>query len=206
MSSGPRLLLPAIVVLAVAGGVLALSARTSPSRFHGFGNHGRGVDAGTVAAGERARLLEDGYATVLRILGERAGTRFYIGSGLRSDARCYFTASVHGGVARLDSAGCPADFPSDEQPILDHSWYRQEVGDRYPAITRLAGFAADGVTAVGVRDPAGRVSWTPVVDNVFGAISVGRAAVIMARAVGGEIVYTATVGGASTLADGYKSP
>jgi hypothetical protein len=205
MPTRPKLAIPTVVALAVvAAAALALSARTSPPRFHELSNQGRQVDSQTIPARQRTWLLQDGYSTDLRLLAQRDGIRFYLGSGLQSGARCYFTAVAAGAGERFDGLGCPAGFPSDEQPILDTSWYRQSLGDRYPTVDHLAGFAADGVAAVGVRDPAGNTSWTPVVGNVFSASPTGRVAALVARTAGGEVVYSARLGGGTAPLEGYS--
>lgn len=165
-------------------------------------NQGVRVDPDSMPAGERALLSENGYSTDVRFLGRRGDTRFYIGTGASSGARCYLTGRAVEPAPHFGVLACTSDFPTDEQPILDYSAYSQGLNDPYPSIDRLAGFAADGIAEVGVRTAAGQTTWIPVVNNIYGAGSFGPVAGVLARDDEGTIVYR-RIGRAMTLAEAY---
>ena len=117
----------------------------------------------------------------MRLLGQRAGIAFYVGRHERGGL-CFATGSVARSVPKLNgSIGCQnpsADaFPSPTNPILGLASsfrsppaYESPSGHRVTYITRLGGFAADGVASVGYIDTNGVTHTTPVVDNIYGRI------------------------------------
>lgn len=61
---------------------------------------------------------------------------------------------------------CSPDFPSARRPLLDESVFGGSPQE--PVLTRLEGFAADGVARVAVITDAGeRTAETAVEDNVY---------------------------------------
>lgn len=99
---------------------------------------------------------------------------------------------------------CPSDFPSEEHPILDYSPRMQAADAPLPRILWLAGFAADGIVRVGIRDSAGNVTWTPVIDNVYASNTVPAtpAAAILAEDTDGNVVYSHNLGSSKSYATG----
>src|SRR5215218_1947805 len=97
-----QLVLLAVAAMMALAAVLALSARTSPPRFHELSNRGRQVDLQAIPPRERAWLAGQGYSTDVWLLGERGAMRFYLGAGQSSRVRCYITGIVTGGGERFD--------------------------------------------------------------------------------------------------------
>jgi hypothetical protein len=193
------------VVAAVIGGAFALTASTSPSPFRTIRNQGRPVDPTSVPAKERALLVENNYSPEVSYLGGRGQTRFYLGKSSVAGVRCYITGGALRAAPHFGVLGCPAPstFPTEDQPVLDYSTYSQDMNDPYPTIDRLAGFAADGIAAVGIRGPSGDTTWVPVAENIYGGGSFGPVAVLLARDADGNVVYSHVVGDGKTLAEKY---
>jgi hypothetical protein len=80
--------------------------------------------------------------------------------------------------------------------------------DRYPHLQYLAGFAADGITGVGVRDEQGEVRWTDVVQNTYASrdVPAGAATAILARGKSGDVAYSQSLGGDMTESQYAGSP
>lgn len=57
--------------------------------------------------------------------------------------------------------------PSQTEPLVDFSAVRKDPGESFATLIWLAGFAADGVAAVGVVSPDGRTHTTPVTNNIY---------------------------------------
>ena len=147
--------LAVIILAAVVAGVVALvvshratsSGRPALSR---FSTHGRTLRVG----GHEGRLI-----------ATRDGQAFY-----RYD-NCYAVGPADrigtlGGEACIASAA----FPSSGHPLLDMSVYESTSRDRNADMTlfRIEGFAADGVSAIGVLNRAGKVGLrVPVTENVY---------------------------------------
>jgi hypothetical protein len=175
-----RLALPAVVI-AVASILVATPAfgigsrllgifdgtpipteRLSAEEAHVLGAMASGVSP-RVPASEREDLARLGAAS-LRQIAER-------------DGRAFFVAERRGGgvCVSIDSTGdddvlggllCSPDFPSAARPILDRSTFRGSPTS--PSVNRLEGFAANGVSAVGLLTADGSVTGvTPVEDNVY---------------------------------------
>ena len=167
------ILLLSLLVAAVAAAVLAARGDSRRSLYDGFSNRGRLTPTSNLAAADRADL--DGAGVVeLRLLAERGGLKFLRGTTANGESCLILTRSV-AGRERLGALGCPSRFPSDDMPVADLTSYVQGLDDAYPAVTQVAGFAADGIGAVGVRTPAGDVRWTPVTENVYEAEPAGDA-------------------------------
>jgi hypothetical protein len=80
--------------------------------------------------------------------------------------------------------------------------------DPYPHLQYLAGFAADGITGVGVREEQGDVHWTDVVDNTYASrdVPTGAATEILARGKSGDVVYSHPLGSETTASRYTGSP
>ena len=90
-------------------------------------------------------------------------------------------------------------------PVADLTTYTQGLDDPYPIVAEVAGFAADGIRAVGVRTAGGDIVWAPVAGNVYLAHPQGvRAAALLVQADDGSIVSTTPVGG-RTLRESYAT-
>jgi len=119
------------------------------------------------ASGLNEAMTELGFPATLQLIATRDGVAFY--AARRADGHVCIAidadpgAPAHKGVAcdlgNPSLPGSPA-FPSPERPIFDFS--------RFTNGTRLAGFAADGVSTVNLLDAAGNViASAAVVDNVY---------------------------------------
>jgi hypothetical protein len=104
----------------------------------------------------------------LRLLAVRDGRAFYELN--TADGQCFAVGSA----SSLGDPGgeiCPQgyDFPSAARPMLDFSVYESQTANRADLrLFRLEGFAADGVAAVGIVNPAGHIAWrVPVSNNVY---------------------------------------
>jgi hypothetical protein len=206
-----RTVLLALVGLTVAAGLttaaLALGRAGESRTGLSFSPAGTPVDLATLSVGERATLEEAGIASV-RFLREAAGVRFYTGTSRTGNATCLITGIALSAQPHFGVLACPSsDFPSAELPIYDYSPRRAALGDRYPHLQYLAGFAADGITAVGVRAEQGDVHWTDVVDNTYASrdVPTGAATEILARGKGGD-VYSQTLGGESAASQYAGTP
>jgi hypothetical protein len=112
-------------------------------------------------------IAELGFPATLHLIASRDGVTFY--AARRADGHVCVAIDTAPGAAGHKAVACdlgnpslagePA-FPSPERPILDFS--------RFSSGSRLAGFAADGVTTVDLLDHAGNViASAPVSDNVY---------------------------------------
>ena len=191
----------ALLVAAAVAAVLAARGDSRRSLYDGISNRGRVVPTAGLSAADRADL--DGSGVVeLRLLAERGGLRFLKGTTASGDS-CVILARTVAGRDRFGTFGCPSRFPSEDMPVADLTSYTQGLDDAYPLVTEVAGFAADGIGAVGVRTPAGDVRWTPVTDNVYVAEPAAtRAAAVLVRDDAGRVIRTTPVGG-RTLRESY---
>ncbi len=197
------------VVAGLATAALALgNADESPAR-RGFSPTGTPVDPATLPASERTTLEQAGIAPSIRLLREAAGVRFYTGTTREGSTTCLITGLALSARPHFGVLVCPSsEFPSARLPIYDYSPRRAALGDRYPHVQYLAGFAADGITSVGVRDEHGDVRWTDVVQNTYASrdVPAGAATEILARDNSGEVLYSQRLGGESTEAQYAGSP
>jgi hypothetical protein len=96
------------------------------------------------------------------------GAALFVGSATDgSSQRCYaFSIDTGSGLA---AGGCinPDGFPSAANPILDMSIYGYVSGWDGPRLTRIEGFAADGVSTVRFTDSSGNRVSVPVHNNVY---------------------------------------
>lgn len=99
------------------------------------------------------------------VIATRDGQAFY-----RYD-NC-FAVGPADSMGTIGGEACIADgqFPSSAHPLFDMSVYESTSRDRNADMTlfRIEGFAADGVTKVGILNRAGKVGLrVQVVDNVY---------------------------------------
>jgi hypothetical protein len=198
--------------LAIAAGLttaaLALGGGESPARL-GFSPTGTPVDAAALSASERTTLQQAGIAPSIRLLREAAGVRFYTGASREGNATCLITGLALSARPHFGVLACPSsEFPSAQLPIYDYSPREAALGDRFPHIQYLAGFAADGITSVGVRDEQGDVRWTDVVQNTYASrdVPAGAATAILARDKSGEVLYSQRLGGETAESQYAGSP
>jgi hypothetical protein len=196
------------VGLAIAAGLttaaLALGRADGSQTGLSFSATGRPVDPATLPGSELTTLEQAGIASV-RFVREAAGVRFYTGRSHDGGATCLITGITLSAQPHFGVLACPSsDFPSAELPIYDYSPRRAALTDRYPHLQYLAGFAADGISGVGVRAEQGDVHWTDVVDNTYASrdVPTGAATEILARGTSGDVVYSHPLGG-KTTASGY---
>lgn len=157
------------------------------------------VPAGQVSPEDRAALASAGAADDVRLVAERAGKRFYVGTG--PGRRCYIsgsqgTAAAFGTIACLDSA--PENFPSAKQSILDFSEYRGEPAPSSRMfVGRIAGFAADGVSRVAVITASGKAAAADVVNNVYASDTGLSEPVVKIEAydAAGAVIWSQPIGG-----------
>ena len=192
----------AIAALAVvAAAIVAARGDSRPSAFDQLTNQGRVVPTAVLLAIDRAELQNASVAE-LRQLADRDGVRFYRGVR-RNGEGCLIVARAVDGRERFGGFGCPSGFPSADAPVADLTVYTQGLDDAYPLATEVAGFAADGVGAVGVRAPSGEVRWVAVEGNVYVAHPTGlRAAELLVRDQQGRVLQSTPVGG-RTLREEY---
>jgi hypothetical protein len=152
----------AVVLSATAAIIVHRAHASSQQRLSRFSTAGRDV---TPSRGSVRAFRIDS----IRLLAVRDGRAFYELD--TADGRCFGVGSAE---AIGDPGGevCPggAPFPSMLRPILDFSVYEASPGTDRDDLTifRIEGFAADGVTTVGVLNRARKVSLRlPVADNVY---------------------------------------
>jgi hypothetical protein len=132
-------------------------------------------------ATSRADDLQRIGATAVRQITERSGRAYYVFEKV-DGSHCYGVGNV-GSADRLGQITCPRSpvFPSPSRPILSLAVFRATPETGTPSgegtlplrgqpccLSRLEGFAADGVSSVGVVTGEGRtVAVTPVIDNVY---------------------------------------
>lgn len=180
----------------------------SPAQLR-FSPTGTPVDPATLPVSERTTLEQASIAPSIRFLREAAGIRFYTGTSREGSATCLITGLALSTRPHFGVLACPSsEFPSAQLPIYDYSPRRAALSDRYPHIQYLAGFAADGITSVGVRDEHGDVRWTDVVQNTYASrdVPAGSATEILARGENGEVLYSQRLGGETTESEYAGSP
>lgn len=151
----------------------------------------------SLPADERATLEGAGVAGEVRRLAERGGVRFYTGRGSNGET-CFATGVAQGPAPHFGVLFCPAGtsgeaaFPSQNVPILDLSIESRGANMEIVSVDRLAGFAADGVASVGVRDANGRLHLTRVHGNVYfsNRLAAVRPTELVALDDAGRVVYS----------------
>jgi hypothetical protein len=198
-----------VIAAGLTTAALALdNADGSPAQLR-FSPAGTPVDVATLPAGERTTLEQAGIAPSVNFVREATGVRFYTGTSREGSTTCLITGIAFSARPHFGVLVCPSpDFPSAELPIYDYSPRRAALMDPYPHIQYLAGFAADGITGVGVRDEHGDVRWTDVVQNTYASrdVPAGGATAILARGKSGDVVYSQSLGGGTTESQYAGSP
>jgi hypothetical protein len=146
------------LALATAVAVPALAFADDIGALLGISNQGTPVASSTLPFAQYTKLAEAmqelGNPSTMHLLATRNGISFY--AAQRPDGHyCFAIDSSDGRGFGCD--GGPSLFPSEEKPIL-----------AFPPHAQLAGFAADGVSAVEAVDANGvTLVSVPVSDNVF---------------------------------------
>jgi hypothetical protein len=121
------------------------------------------------AGDPRTTHLVDGGLVAVEQLAVHNGRAFYRLS-MKSGDTCFGSGSP-AATWPIDAFKCSIAapvFPSPNRPILDMSHVELRAGDPQPHFTKLEGIAADGVTAIELRDESGQaLARLPVVDNVY---------------------------------------
>jgi hypothetical protein len=152
-------------LLGLFDGTPVTSDRLSREELHIMSAMAHGVSPRVPASQrEDLRRIE---ASSLREIATRNDRAFFV-ADRRGGGLCVSIGTV--GATRLfGSIVCVPDFPSPLRPILDRSVFRGSVTQ--PIVSRLEGFAADGVASVGVVNANGDLeALTPVQDNVYSRI------------------------------------
>jgi hypothetical protein len=118
-------------------------------------------------------LRQLGNDVSVRLLANHGGYTFYVidPRGGRKGWRCFATGHV-GQPQLFWSMDCQRPgagrFPSLQQPVLDGSVFAMSSRNPGPHIGRLSGFAALGVSKVGLLDASGKlVATVPVVNSTY---------------------------------------
>jgi hypothetical protein len=172
-------------VVAVVGIAIAAPAVAIGGQLLGFFGGGTPVSAdrlssydlhviGAMASGVSPRVptskredLERFGASSLRQIATRDGHTFFV-ARVKGGGLCV-SVGVLGRDRTLGSIMCSPDFPSATLPILDQSTF--SGSPELASMTRLEGFAADGVSTIGILTMNGKVeAETPVQDNVYSRV------------------------------------
>lgn len=163
----------AVIALAISAlGLSDTSEVRSPEGLAKLSNVGVAVPEEAIPNSEKNVLVDLGALNIM-LLREHNGVRYYRAKTAEG-AHCYITGLAlsekpHFGIGGCLGADSGSDFPSPKSPILDYSVKRFTPDLTSSKVVRLAGFAADGVTRVGIVDGKGNLHTTPVIDNVYGA-------------------------------------
>ncbi len=159
----------ALPTLGLSGGLLGLfggepvnSDQFSPEQLHVLGAMAAGVSPRLPATAKQS-LARVGAANLRRI-ATRDGNSYYVAN--RAGGGLCVTIAHSGDRNPLIGYLCSPDFPSPKLPLLDESVFGGGTIDS-PVVTRLEGFAADGVATVEVVTVTGSRVTTPVEDNVY---------------------------------------
>jgi len=153
----------------ITGGTPVSTARLSDQDLRFLSAVAKGVSPSDVPASKRAQLDAVG-STGIRQIAVRDGRAFFVID--KSDGSHCYAVGDEGDSNLFGGIECPATsfFPTPAHPILDMSVVRLSPADPRPTLTRLEGFAADGVARVAVITASGQVTAdTPVIDNVYSA-------------------------------------
>jgi hypothetical protein len=136
-----------------------------------------------------------------RQVGQQDDTTFFIADGTHNaNERCFIVAHGAGAATSPGITACgdanKISFPP-QVPLLNLSTFAVTQGSgEYPMLTRLQGFAGEGVAAVGVVDVNGAVHRTPVIGNVYAKRNPVKAPVtaLLALSRSGKTLYTIAIG------------
>ena len=186
----------AALALVTVAPTMAISERMR--ELFGLSNPGEQVPTSTLALDQVSDLQRIGVVGGVRKLGQREGTAFYVGRS-RSGELCFVTGAAAATRPVLGMLACQGEqglFPSPKMPIADFSPMRGHEGRNSVYVWKLAGFAADGVAAVAVRDATGVLrSIIPATDNMYasGELPAVAATAIVALAADGTVLYSKEV-------------
>jgi hypothetical protein len=160
----------AVPAVAIGGQLLGFFGGGTPVGTERFSSYDLHV-IGAMASGVSPRVptskredLERFGASSLRQIATRDGHTFFVAT--RKGGGLCVSVGVLGSARTLGSIMCSPDFPSATLPILDQS--RFSGSPELLSMTRLEGFAADGVSTIGILTMNGKVeAETPVQDNVY---------------------------------------
>jgi len=134
----------------------------SPRQLHVLGAMAAGVEPRLPASTE-ASMARVGAANLRRI-ATRDGNSYYVAN--RAGGGLCVTIVHRGDRTPFSGYLCSPDFPSPKMPIADESVFGAGSIDD-PIVTRLEGFAADGVASVEVVTLSGSRAAADVEDNVY---------------------------------------
>jgi hypothetical protein len=165
--------------LAAVAAVAALSSKTQSREVTLKAARVSANGSPVVPSGDATRMLNTvqgeqvGSVSSVLLLATRADQSFYRVLTTRGNG-CYAAgpaAKAGGQVIDLGIVVCPVDpaFPSADLPILDMSpMTRSTNGNSRNALSKIEGFAADGVASIDLTGADGKtVSRIPVRDNVY---------------------------------------
>lgn len=183
-----RMLMMVVGVCGIAAALaVAIAVRgahgSSRTNLYRFSTHGQRITPSKGA--KHAFRVQSG-----RLLAVRDGRAFYELD--TADGRCFGIGSA----AKIGDPGgevCPqAPFPSASHPTLDFSVYEGNAPARDGlTLFRIEGFAADGVSAVGILNRVGHLALrVPVSDNVYvlSHVPAGLSGVVVALDSDGAVI------------------
>jgi hypothetical protein len=182
-----------VMAVAIATPAIAISDRLQD--LFGFTNTGSSVADSSLTLDQISALAQVGFTDGVRRLAAREGVAFYVGRA-SSGALCFATGPVPGEKPKFGVLACQGvvsgAFPSPTMPIADFSPMRSQGPSNAVYVTRLVGFAANGVTSVAVRDVNGDLHSARVIGNVYVSepLPAVPATAIVARDSAGDILYS----------------
>lgn len=179
----------AVAIIVAAISIAGTGGESSTQTFDHISN--LGVRVPDLSPRVQSVLQDGGAEAVLTLIGNRENIAFYTAPG-DGGGLCYAVGpEATGGIMAI---GCPndnqraLDFPSDANPILDFS--PVEVSGESTTLMELDGFAADGVSKVGLVTTSGTTHWAAVRGNLYHlAVPASPARAIIAADASGAEVY-----------------
>jgi hypothetical protein len=178
---------------AIAAPAIAMSDRLQD--LFGLSNSGSPVATTSLSLDQISAIARIGFADGVRKLETRHGIALYVGR-TASGALCFATGPADGVNPEFGVLACqgttPRAFPSPTTPIADFSPMHGQAPSNDVFVSRLIGFAADGVASVAVRDVNGDLHGATVTGNVYVSepLHPVAATAIVALDNGGSILYT----------------
>jgi len=161
-----RRILSAVAVLSLVGAAAAAHGGSDRSGLSTIGNRGHGAVA--VDRTMKSELAAAGVDTPITVMAVRDHKEF-VRFATEDKGMCF-------GVKKPEAARfgftCWNDFPSPAHPILDESVFGSDNGEPIHVI-EVEGFAANGVVAIDLVDPAGvTLGRVPTAGNVYSLAAV----------------------------------
>jgi hypothetical protein len=181
---------------AIVTPAIAISERLQD--FFGLTNSGSPVATTSLSLDQISSLARIGFADGVRTLATREGVAFYVGRS-SSGALCFAIGSADAANPDFGVLACQGNtagaFPSATRPIADFSPMRSQAPSNDVTISRLIGFAVDGVASVAVRDVDGALHAVIVRDNVYASkqLPAVAASEIVALDRAGKVLYSENV-------------